>query len=448
MRRTLLAIMFVLVAGLGTVLGGCALTRLPNVPLTLTGSPATPPILGPLDGTAAVASRADWESRRVPRLKTLFQSQIYGAMPAPARVDILSRVVLQAPAKGPIGTIERITLAVSLDRPGPWPGGRPVVDMILMTPKGKGPFPIIAGGTFCGNDALFPKTPEPQTLKVRTTNMPLPPECGGGLPAFMVEAIFGKNANSPPWEAVARHGYALASWHPGDVVPDVPGIAEPYLAALTPDGTPPDQRTGAIAAWAWTLSRMLDVLAADPRIDPEHMLLWGHSRHGKAALLAAAFDPRPVAVWALQSGTGGASLDRDEVGEPIGAITASFPHWFAPVYATTAARPDARLLDQHQLIGLLAPRSVLVGTGRRDQWGDPHGSFRALMGADPVYRLYGLPGFAQTSLTKPAEVGPLAFYMRPGLHGIHSQDWAQALAFFDRTVPKLPPTAPNISLKP
>jgi hypothetical protein len=26
--------------------------------------------------------------------------------------------------------------------------------------------------------------------------------------------------------------------------------------------------------------------------------------------------------------------------------------------------------------------------------------------------------------------------MRPGLHGIQTEDWDEALAFFDRTVPK------------
>ncbi len=300
-----------------------------------------------------------------------------------------------------------------------------------MTPKGKGPFPVIAGGTFCGNNALMPKQ-----QGMRTTTMPLPQECGGGVPEFLVTAIFGLHANAPPWETLAAKGYAVASWHPGDVVPDVPVVAEPYLQALTPAGTPPAQRTGAIAAWAWTSSRMVDVLSADPRLDPTRIMLWGHSRHGKAALLAAAFDPRPAAVWALQSGTAGAALGRDDVGEPVEDITASFPHWFAPSYRAYSGKPADLDVDQHQLIALLAPRPVLIGTGRRDQWGDPHGSFRALKGADPVYQLFGAPAFTQTKLRRPDGNGVLAFYMRPGLHGIHTADWDEALAFFDRTVPK------------
>ena len=431
LRRKLVLGAVLIVTGLALSAGGCALQRLPNVPREITGPAASPPVLAPFRSDPAVQTQQDWQNRRAPLLKARFQSEIYGAMPAPAGYEIVSREVLQTPEKGAIGTIERITIALKTAQTGPWKNGHPVVDLILMTPKGKGPFPVIAGGTFCGNDVLLPKQ-----QGMRTTNMPLPQECGGGVPGFLVTAIFGQHANAPPWETLAEKGYAVASWHPGDVVPDVPLVAEPYLEALTPTGTPPAQRTGAIAAWSWTSSRMVDVLSADPRLDPSRVMLWGHSRHGKAALLAAAFDPRPAAVWALQSGTAGAALGRDDVGEPVADITASFPHWFAPSYRAYAGIPADLDIDQHQLIALIAPRPVLIGTGRRDQWGDPHGSFRALKGADPVYQLFGAPAFTQTKLREPDGIGVLAFYMRPGLHGIHTEDWDEALAFFDRTVPK------------
>ena len=431
LRRKLVLGAVLIVTGLALSAGGCALQRLPNVPREIAGPAASPPVLAAFRSDPAVQTQQDWQDRRAPLLKARFQSEIYGAMPAPAGYEIVSREVLQTPDKGAIGTIERITIVLEAAQTGPWPGGHPVVDLILMTPKGKGPFPVIAGGTFCGNDVLLPKQ-----QGMRTTTKPLPQECGGGVPGFLVTAIFGLHANAPPWETLAEKGYAVASWHPGDVVPDVPLVAEPYLQALTPVNTPPDQRTGAIAAWAWTSSRMVDVLSADPRLDPSRVMLWGHSRHGKAALLSAAFDPRPTAVWALQSGTAGAALGRDDVGEPVGDITASFPHWFAPSYRAYAGKPADLDVDQHQLIALIAPRPVLIGTGRRDQWGDPHGSFRALKGADPVYQLFGAPAFTQTKLREPDGKGVLAFYMRPGLHGIHTEDWHEALSFFDRTVPK------------
>ncbi|MCE2891110.1 MAG: hypothetical protein O9270_10085 [Aquidulcibacter sp.] len=443
LRRKFVLGAVLIVTGLALSAGGCALQRLPNVPKEITGPAASPPILAAFQSDPKIQTQEDWQNRRAPLLKARFQSEIYGAMPAAVGYEIVSREVLQRPEKGAIGTIERISIALKTTQPGPWTGGRPIVDLILMTPKGKGPFPVIAGGTFCGNNVLLPKQPG-----MRTTTMALPQECGGGVPGFLVTAIFGLHANAPPWETLAEKGYALASWHPGDVVPDVPVVAEPYLEALTPVGTPPDQRTGAIAAWAWTNSRMVDVLSPDPRLDPNRIVIWGHSRHGKAALLSAAFDPRPAAIWALQSGTAGAALGRDDVGEPVSDITTSFPHWFAPAYRAYAGKPADLDVDQHQLIALLAPRPVLIGTGRRDQWGDPHGSFRALQGADPVYQLYGAPAFSQIKLRQPDSQGVLAFYMRPGLHGIHTEDWEEALSFFDRTVPTPASNAPNSRLKP
>jgi hypothetical protein len=420
-------------AGYGFGVGGCALKRLPNVGSTISGPAASPAVLGYFGEDPPITSAQEWESRRLPLLRAAFAEQIYGAMPLTAPVSIVSRKVLKQPSSGPVGMIERISVRIDVARGAEWPTGAPIVDMIVMTPRGQGPFPVLAGGTFCSNSAALPGVEG-----VRTVNLPLPKECGGAIPPFVVEAIFGRNANKPPFEAIAAAGYALAFWHPGDVVPDDPLAAIAFLKALTPAGTSPDQQTGAIAAWAWTLSRMTDVLIADPRLDPRRISFIGHSRHGKAALLAAATDPRAAAVWALQSGTAGAALGRDDVGEPTQAITASYPHWFSPAYAAFANRQSDVTVDQHQLIAMIAPRPVLIGTGRRDQWGDPHGSYRALVGASPAYELFSARAFAQSDLKVAATLGPLAFYMRGGLHGIHSEDWREALAFFTSRDPHLP----------
>jgi hypothetical protein len=433
LRNLVVWVTLLAMTGCGVGLSGCALARLPNVGATLSGDKAQPDVLGPFAGDGPVSSLQDWQTRRVPVLQAAFADQIYGAMPLPAPVSIASRQILAQPTTGSIGMIERISVRIDVQARNAWPSGAPIVDMILVTPRGAGPFPVLAGGTFCSNEAAFPKL-----AGTRTANLPLPKECGGSIPPFVVEAIFGRAANTPPLEDITKAGFAVAMWHPGDVVPDNADTATPYLTALTPIGTSPENRTGAIAAWAWTLSRMTDVLVQDPRLDAKRISFIGHSRHGKAALLAATYDKRAAAAWALQSGTAGAALGLDEVGEPIEAITKGFPHWFSPAYARFTARQNDVSVDQHQLIAMIAPRPVLIGTGRRDQWGDPHGSYRALVGASPVYELYGASPFVQPDLKVAATTGPLAFYMRGGLHGIHSEDWREALAFFKARDPHLP----------
>jgi pimeloyl-ACP methyl ester carboxylesterase len=236
----------------------------------------------------------------------------------------------------------------------------------------------------------------------------------------------------PPFERVLEAGYGVAVLYAGDIVPDEPTAALQRLARLTPIGTPVGERTGAIAAWAWTYLRALDALEADANIDKSNFILWGHSRNGKSALLAAAMDPRPRGVIALQSGTAGGSLGRDNVGESIAKITQAYPHWFAPTYNTWNGNQSGLPIDQHQLLGLIAPRPVLLGSGRRDQWSDPHGAVRAAQGASPVYELFGAAPFKQTDLREPDFSIPLVTYMRAGLHGIHTEDWDVGLKFLEQ----------------
>ncbi|NOX94727.1 MAG: hypothetical protein GXP04_06395, partial [Alphaproteobacteria bacterium] len=64
------------------------------------------------------------------------------------------------------------------------------------------------------------------------------------------------------------------------------------LAEMSAGMAPDQQRWGAIAAWAWGFSLMVDALEQDDELRGRKYITWGHSRYGKSALLAAAFDDR------------------------------------------------------------------------------------------------------------------------------------------------------------
>ncbi|MEL7488985.1 MAG: hypothetical protein AAGJ87_17460 [Pseudomonadota bacterium] len=134
---------------------------------------------------------------------------------------------------------------------------------------------------------------------------------------------------------------------------------------------------------------------------------------------------------AHQSGTGGASLNRRKKGESVKAITSSYPHWFSRVYASYAGREEEMPVDQHHLIALVAPRPVLLGNARRDVWSDPNGAFRAAIGADPVYELLGAEGLDQPRLNAFNPAADVAFWIRPGTHGVVKEDWPAFLTFLD-----------------
>ena len=125
-----------------------------------------------------------------------------------------------------------------------------------------------------------------------------------------------------------KRGYALAVMYPHEFVPDNRADGLAVLGSLFPE-TPPKitalPRSGSGPASFLISPRGLD---EDDRYSD--IITYGHSRFGKTALIAAAYDARIDSVIAHQSGTGGASLLlKDKYGESIAQITQSYPHWFA-----------------------------------------------------------------------------------------------------------------------
>jgi hypothetical protein len=293
------------------------------------------------------------------------------------------------------------------------------------------PAPLIVWENFCGNIGA---------LGSEALSEPIGSEScrNEGAFAAIIRLIFGKYIIEAPVEQITGRGYALAAVFPGEIVADNAAGAPAGLARLAALLPPERRPTGAIAAWAAAFSWSLDVLEADPRIDGSRTAAVGHSRQGKAALLAAAFDPRIEAVLPLQSGKGGATLTRSYAGETVKQITNTYGFWFGPAYAGFADREADIPIDQHQLIALVAPRPVQLGNGWKDVWSDPNGSFRAGVGADPVYELFGTQGLAQPTMNAKEPLGEIEWYIREGGHGVRGKDWDAMLAFLDRTMTGTP----------
>lgn len=395
--------LFVLIV-MPLMLVGCVSMALPKVSARTPQAAALPA----LDGT----SRVDWEAGRAALLQQ-FQDEVYGAWPERDDVRLVEHEVIATDAYDGAGRIEQYTLEM---------GGLDTHLAVILPNHVAGPVPSIILQTFCGNVPALgwregiegPTTPHAQSCEE------------GGFASFTVRQIFGRHIMTPPVEDILDHGYALVFHYPGDIVPDANGPAQTALTELSPDA-----QSGGVIAWAWAYSRVVDVLEADPRFDRDRMAVWGHSRNGKSALVAAAFDDRIDLVIAHQAGTGGTTLTRSDDGESVAQITDSYPYWFSPDYAAYAGREADIPVDQHQLIALMAPRPLLIGGAWRDQWSDPGGSFRAAQGATPIYRLYGSQGLEQEALGAFQPDADLAVFMRRGLHGVNAVDWQNFLAFLD-----------------
>lgn len=384
-------------------LAGCVSMALPKVPERLDAATASPSLAG--------FDRVSWEAGRAD-LQQEFLDRIYGELPAPQPARIVSQDLIEAQAFDGLGRIEQYTLDLS---------GFETHLVVILPNSGAAPFPTIILQMFCGNRAALGGREDIAAPMVAHA-----PDCETGIQGLPTRTIFGRYIMEPPIAEILSHGYAIALVYPGDIVPDDAPAAAGRLAALVPG-----QPSGAIAAWAWVYSRVVDVLDEDDRFDNARTAVWGHSRNGKAALLAGALDPRIDLVIAHQAGTAGTALTRSGIGEPVSAITEDYPHWFVPAYADYASHPADIPIDQHELIALMAPRPLLIGGGWRDQWSDPQSSFRAAQGANPVYRLYGSQGLTQTGLGDFDPAADIAVAMRPGLHGVQPADWENFLAFLD-----------------
>jgi hypothetical protein len=369
-----------------------------------------------------VATREQWLRQRRPELKALFQHYMYGyAPPAPAKVD--TKIERQDRRYfGGKATKKELTLAFG-------PPDCPKIRLLLVVPNGRtGPAPVFVGMNFCGNYALVddPDVPRPGGWVY--------PGQPGVSDSRATEAGRGKQADVWDLEGTVGCGYAVATFYNGDVDPDRPDLREGIQPHLRTGKEPGPHDWGTIAAWAWGIGRAVDYLVTDPDLARGRIAVVGHSRLGKAALLAAALDERVALAIPHQAGCGGTAPSRGKVGESVKQINDRFPHWFCGAFKEFNDRPERLPFDQHCLVALVAPRPVLFTNAVEDAWANPRGQFDVLRAADPVYRFLGVEGLSAERMPEPGRLvdSRLGYFIRPGKHSMGKEDWRVFLDFADK----------------
>jgi pimeloyl-ACP methyl ester carboxylesterase len=397
-------------------------------PTALPVQTTLPDALVSLDGQR-ITNRETWQMQRAPELRRLFQHYEYGALPAAAKFE--AKLVREdKSAFGGKATLREITLALS------FPEGANINLLLIVPNAAQQPAPVFLGLNFNGNLALLP---DPR--------IGVPPgwKHNKGL---TLEQARGSEVEKWSIEATIDRGYAVVTFWNGDVVPDEREAAEAVLRKLRPGNSeqrgPSDPAT--IAAWAWCLHRAVDFLVTDPALDAKRIAVVGHSRNGKTALLAAAFDERIALVIPSQAGCGGtapcrvsAELSTEGVNgraivETVRRINTSFPHWFCGHFQAFNAQPERLPFDQHELIAICAPRPVLLSCATEDLWANPAGQFDMLRAADPVYQLVAGDGLGATTIPEVGQLLPsrLGYFIRPGKHSMAREDWVAWLDYADR----------------
>lgn len=375
------------------------------------GPPPDPLLLS--DGKHMTTPGQWWHERR-PEIVDLFDQDILGRQPAHLPKVTWKVISVKHEMNGTVPVLTK-TLVGHVDNAAD-PRIQVDIDLTLSTPAdAKGPVPVMM-------ELAFSKAFMAMFLK-RFPQFAPPPDAG------------------PTWEQqVLAKGWGYAEYVPTSVQPDNGAGLTEGIIGLANDGRPrsPEQ-WGALRAWAWGASRVLDYFETDREVDARQVGIEGHSRYGKAALVAMAYDPRFAIGYISSSGEAGAKLYRHHFGEQIGNVAAASEyHWMAGNFLrydsvlTTADLP----IDANELIALVAPRPVFISGGatKGDGWADAKGMFLAAVGAGPVYRLLGKKDLGTAvfpPMKTPLIEGDLAFRQHAGGH-TPEPNWPTFIQFASR----------------
>ena len=323
------------------------------------------------NGRKVTTAEMWWKQRR-PEIVEDFEREVFGRVPANVphvkwelKQTVNAQVAgLPVIAKQLVGHVDNST----------YPAITVNIQMTVVTPasaKGKVPMLMMFG------NAALPPTPPPTE----------PP-------------------SSPPTSAqqLIAAGWGYASISPVSIQADNgAGLTRGIIGLVNKGQARKPDDWGSLRAWAWGASRGLDYLDTDPGVDTRYVGIEGVSRYGKAALVAAAFEPRFKMVLVGSSGEGGAKLHRRNFGEAVENLTgAGEYHWMAGnflKYGTAESTFGAKTandipVDAHQLIALVAPRWVFISYGIPEKgdahWLDHQGSYMAAIAAGSVFRLLGV----------------------------------------------------------
>jgi hypothetical protein len=275
-----------------------------------------------------------------------------------------------------------------------------------------------------------------------------PANATGPVPVIMELAFvwqpgspFPRPTAPPSWHHdVLTKGWGYATLIPISIQPDNGAGLTRGIIGLVNHGQPRKlDEWGALRAWAWGASRALDYFETDKAVDAKKVGLEGHSRYGKASLVAMAYDQRFAIAYISSSGEGGAKLHRRTFGELLENVAATNEyHWMAGNFLKYAGPLTANDLpvDSHELIALCAPRPVFIGVGatQGDGWADAKGMFLAAAAAGPVYKLLGKKDLGTSTfppIGTPLIEGDIAFRQHTDGH-TPEPNWTTFIEFASR----------------
>jgi len=287
------------------------------------------------------------------------------------------------------------------------------------------------------------------------------------VPVLVVfTSAFGLNTY---WDRVQPYGWGVCAYSNTLLQPDNGQSLTSYLIGLVNQGNwrkPNDW--GTLAAWGWGISRLIDYFETDLDVDATQIGVTGHSRYGKATLVAMAYDQRIAFGFPSCSGSLGAKMNRRHWGQDAeNSAWDQEYHWMAGNFFKYMGPLDPNQpmivprkiencpVDAHSLLSLCAPRPVFINGGTTDTWTDPYGMYLSTVGATPVYELLGKKGIIMNDDKPQVNVGyiegDLAYRYHAGGHS-DSYDFPSFLEFASKYIQvkntKIEAATPVVSIWP
>jgi hypothetical protein len=346
-----------------------------------------------------------WKKRRE-EIKRILEYYAIGQMPPPpgnvTGHEIKSQLVLDGKVKYRLihltfGPKAKQGMDIGIFTPADGKGPFPAVIMPGGTPPGATPLAALAHppGQGHGVDALLPVVPATEstneaTSSANSTNQPAGHR-GPRLDNTDPEAVAGRNRE------LFRRGYAYVMFNNNDCAEDTTlRNADGSWAFRTTRFYPayPGYDWGALAGWAWGVSRIVDYLEIDPSMDNTKLIISGVSRTGKSAMIAAAFDDRLAMAAPCVTGGGGIGAYRfNGAGrggkEGLADMLKKYPNWFSPHLHEFWGHVDQLPFDEHWFLALVAPRPFIALEGLTDQVSLENAVKQSWLGARPAYALFG-----------------------------------------------------------
>jgi fermentation-respiration switch protein FrsA (DUF1100 family) len=213
------------------------------------------------------------------------------------------------------------------------------------------------------------------------------PGGSGPYPAVIVLGGFGADT-----QTILQSGAAVISFDPYQVGRENTPRQSKQGAFYDLYGS--SSGTGLLMAWSWGVSRIIDVIEQSDGtvLQTDATGVTGCSRFGKGALAAGAFDQRIDLTMPIESGTAGAPVYRgipqESGAQPLDSAYNEQP-WLGDAFGSYTSNPAALPVDTHEILGMVAPRGLLLLENPHVDWLGARSGSVAALGAAEIYRALG-----------------------------------------------------------